>query len=107
MGKEANAQLWDDIMKGITDRLGVLREESFRGSLSFEFPASEETMVHGKKVIYSKFRGSLPGGETLVVVQAASPAFLGLGVRSAERGFVIDATGNVRDASEKELGYVV
>src|SRR3989442_346579 len=100
-------ELWSAISAEIASRLAALRENPLQNLPSQETVYSEEAIVLGKKVTFTHFKEVLPSGLMLVVVQAAVPAFLGMGWRGSEQGFVIESNGNIREATQKELGYIL
>ena len=100
-------ELWSAISAEIASRLAALRENPSQELPSQDTAYSEEAMILEKKISFTHFKEVLPSGLTLVVVQAAVPAFLGMGWRGSEQGFVIESNGSVRVATQKELGYIL
>lgn len=98
---------WSAVESETHTRLEALRQYSPNQLALQGETTAESGTVLGKQVTFTTFRESIPGGQLMVVVQASIPAFLGLGWKGTELGFVIEPSGQVRNATSKELGYVL
>ena len=105
--EESKNSLWQSVREHQSILLNKLSEKEILELASQENSQSRTFEVLGKTLNIIQFKEILPNGETIIVSQASTPAFLGLGWRSSEIGIVIGETGNIRQADESELEYVL
>jgi len=87
----------------IRNRVTALRALTFAQATALPEARGEDVMVAGHKCALTTFRQSLRPDETLVTIQVARPALLGIATTHTEHGLVFNQGGSVRDASEEEL----